>query len=111
MKKFIGAVAVFALTLSLSIATAQEHPKQCAGEKKMSCCVEKTSAKMSCCVEKTGEKMSNCVEKTGASMSGCTGDAKAMKAAHKEECMKDEKCAEKCKMAAKSTGTQTPNTN
>lgn len=100
MKKFLSFVTVFALSMSLYVANAQDKPKTATKSKvKSECCTSaKTSASKAdaCCADKAGVKASKVSKKSGDAC--CSGSAaKTKKMAAKHEC--GDKCGDDCKMA------------
>lgn len=105
MKQFLSFVAMFALTLSLSVANAQEKPKSGCSDKAKVGCVSKASAKSGCSAHKAEVKQAS-MKKTGTSddkvdakhaskKDGCCPEG--AKHAAKHDC--GDECSEDCKMA------------
>ena len=110
MKQVLSYVALFALTLTLSVATAQEKPKAASGDKAKSGCVTSSKSAAMC-----GTKASSCGDKVQVKHASkkadgcCAGDAKqaskkadgcctdGAKHASKQDCGKE--CGPDCKMA------------
>ncbi len=89
MKKVLSLAAMFALSLSLLTATAQDQPKKASVKE----------AKSGCCASAKAEKAS------------CSTEAKASNVKETKENCDKSKCADECKMAHKTDAKKADNKN
>ena len=110
MKRILSFVTVFALSLSLYVANAQEKPKsECGDKAKTECSSSKAStskAKSSCGSHESSTKTMKASNKSGDGC--CTGTSKA-KMASKHDC--GDNCGDDCKMAHRVSKSSSDNKN
>ncbi|MDT8325286.1 MAG: hypothetical protein RRA94_14330 [Bacteroidota bacterium] len=97
MKKILSLVAVFALSLSLHVANAQEKPKTASTDKAKSECTTSKDCSSSKAKAACGSSSKKVMKASNKSGDGCCDHGTKAKMASKHDCGDD--CGDDCKMA------------
>ena len=99
MKKILSLVAVFALSISLQVANAQEKPKTASNDKAKSECTTSKDCSSSKAKVMCGSSSKKVMKASKKSGDGCCDHSAKTKMASKHDC--GDKCGDDCKMAHK----------